>query len=123
MLGMATEQCIQIARLRLVIDAQLRPMPIESALLGGGESALAQHETAQRAVFAVACVGVPIRVLLHSIGARGRSKHQKNNPSTGDEALALRRRAMRPARNARSEERRVGKECVSTGRSRWSPYP
>src|SRR3546814_12730394 len=24
--------------------------------------------------------------------------------------------------NARSEERRVGKECVSTGRSRWSPY-
>src|SRR3546814_16573470 len=26
--------------------------------------------------------------------------------------------AMRP----RSEERRVGKECVSTCRSRWSPY-
>src|SRR3546814_15834153 len=23
----------------------------------------------------------------------------------------------------RSEERRVGKECVSTVRSRWSPYP
>src|SRR3546814_14742063 len=23
---------------------------------------------------------------------------------------------------ARSEERRVGKECVSTGRSRWLPY-
>src|SRR3546814_11932576 len=23
----------------------------------------------------------------------------------------------------RSEERRVGKECVSTGRSRWSPIP
>src|SRR3546814_13355279 len=23
----------------------------------------------------------------------------------------------------RSEERRVGKECVSTGRSRWSPLP
>src|SRR3546814_12708534 len=23
---------------------------------------------------------------------------------------------------ARSAERRVGKECVSTGRSRWSPY-
>src|SRR3546814_15861589 len=26
-------------------------------------------------------------------------------------------------RFCRSEERRVGKECVSTGRSRWSPYP
>src|SRR3546814_13399422 len=25
-------------------------------------------------------------------------------------------------RNIRSEERRVGKECVSTFRSRWSPY-
>ena len=24
--------------------------------------------------------------------------------------------------HARSEERRVGKECVSTCRSRWSPY-
>src|SRR3546814_12739270 len=26
-------------------------------------------------------------------------------------------------RTTRSEERRVGKECVSTCRSRWSPYP
>src|SRR3546814_14607920 len=26
------------------------------------------------------------------------------------------------SRAARSEERRVGKECVSTCRSRWSPY-
>ena len=28
----------------------------------------------------------------------------------------------RPDTPARSEERRVGKECVSTCRSRWSPY-
>src|SRR3546814_4406943 len=27
-----------------------------------------------------------------------------------------------PAHQGRSEERRVGKECVSTCRSRWSPY-
>src|SRR3546814_9693410 len=27
------------------------------------------------------------------------------------------------AQRYRSEERRVGKECVSTCRSRWSPYP
>src|SRR3546814_14985264 len=26
------------------------------------------------------------------------------------------------SKNDRSEERRVGKECVSTCRSRWSPY-
>src|SRR3546814_16999659 len=32
------------------------------------------------------------------------------------------RRPALPARAARSEERRVGKECVSTCRSRWSPY-
>src|SRR3546814_14265338 len=29
---------------------------------------------------------------------------------------------LRYAPMARSEERRVGKECVSTCRSRWSPY-
>src|SRR3546814_20899455 len=29
---------------------------------------------------------------------------------------------MEISRHARSEERRVGKECVSTCRSRWSPY-
>src|SRR3546814_15510634 len=34
---------------------------------------------------------------------------------------ALGRRCPR-AVAARSEERRVGKECVSTCRSRWSPY-
>src|SRR3546814_2923986 len=27
-----------------------------------------------------------------------------------------------PRKERRSEERRVGKECVSTCRSRWSPY-
>src|SRR3546814_15984884 len=31
-------------------------------------------------------------------------------------------RSQRMAFYARSEERRVGKECVSTCRSRWSPY-
>src|SRR3546814_19658702 len=30
--------------------------------------------------------------------------------------------ALRNAGGDRSEERRVGKECVSTCRSRWSPY-
>src|SRR3546814_3315857 len=31
-------------------------------------------------------------------------------------------RIARCGRRGRSEERRVGKECVSTCRSRWSPY-
>src|SRR3546814_11911354 len=33
------------------------------------------------------------------------------------------RRIYGGAAAVRSEERRVGKECVSTFRSRWSPYP
>src|SRR3546814_8345517 len=37
-------------------------------------------------------------------------------PDRGDEALAAERGARR------KEERRVGKECVSKYRSRWSPY-
>src|SRR3546814_2933665 len=32
------------------------------------------------------------------------------------------RRLLRRVLELRSEERRVGKECVSTCRSRWSPY-
>src|SRR3546814_7896151 len=36
-------------------------------------------------------------------------------------ALALTRHATSKI-GSRSEERRVGKECVSTCRSRWSPY-
>src|SRR3546814_17171998 len=35
---------------------------------------------------------------------------------------ATRVRSSQPRSAARSEERRVGKECVSTCRSRWSPY-
>src|SRR3546814_18826746 len=35
--------------------------------------------------------------------------------------LSLPRKAGDPI-SLRSEERRVGKECVRTGRTRWSPY-
>src|SRR3546814_15350615 len=41
------------------------------------------------------------------------------NMHCGPRALAL--RSATPPESARSEERRVGKECVSTCRSRWSP--
>src|SRR3546814_12099896 len=34
----------------------------------------------------------------------------------------FREESQTPEGEARSEERRVGKECVSTCRSRWSPY-
>src|SRR3546814_18954364 len=41
-------------------------------------------------------------------------------PAPGKFEAAFRRQAEAGA--DRSEERRVGKECVSTCRSRWSPY-
>src|SRR3546814_4811534 len=42
------------------------------------------------------------------------------DPPTG--RRRLRRGADHALPGRRSEERRVGKECVSTCRSRWSPY-
>src|SRR3546814_12654764 len=40
-----------------------------------------------------------------------------------ERACLLVRLPGRRRQRTRSEERRVGKECVSTCRSRWSPYP
>src|SRR3546814_12444761 len=39
-----------------------------------------------------------------------------------DCVLAMERGVVSTSASARSEERRVGKECVRTCRSRWSPY-
>src|SRR3546814_14233842 len=41
---------------------------------------------------------------------------------TNAECVAVYDRAVTATLDPRSEERRVGKECVSTCRSRWSPY-
>src|SRR3546814_16732196 len=42
----------------------------------------------------------------------GEISYEQNDDGTFDGSVSL----------GRSEERRVGKECVSTCRSRWSPY-
>src|SRR3546814_6657745 len=42
---------------------------------------------------------------------------KRSSPPTPPHSHSSRRRSV-----LRSEERRVGKECVSTCRSRWSPY-
>src|SRR3546814_19732142 len=54
-------------------------------------------------------------------GERRRPQAVPENQATG---LACRVRVIKGGirRPGRSEERRVGKECVSTCRSRWSPY-
>src|SRR3546814_15387170 len=44
------------------------------------------------------------------------------NIEAGENIALHHRRFMPELREQRSEERRVGKECVSTCRSRWSPY-
>src|SRR3546814_11944959 len=45
-----------------------------------------------------------------------------DNPNFITSDVRLARRASTLGAIRRSEERRVGKECVSTCRSRWSPY-
>src|SRR3546814_10054330 len=55
---------------------------------------------------------LPVTSLLYALGM------------TGEEILNFfyDRLVFERAEDGRSEERRVGKECVSTCRSRWSPY-
>src|SRR3546814_15928774 len=45
-----------------------------------------------------------------------------HHPRLGEAAARRAQRADLDEGLERSEERRVGKECVSTCRSRWSPY-
>src|SRR3546814_4189992 len=52
------------------------------------------------------------------MAVEGRGRHHLDLHRLFRLAMAL----APDGRPARSEERRVGKECVSTCRSRWSPY-
>src|SRR3546814_15853574 len=60
---------------------------------------------------------------------RGAGEHEIAEPGEPGERFGLRAarepKACHPGEAAadRSEERRGGKECVRTCRSRWSPYP
>src|SRR3546814_14540534 len=60
------------------------------------------------------------------LDAVGIIEHHAKVADAPDAGLAAHRRLARfdarIAEDARSEERRVGKECVSTCRSRWWPY-
>src|SRR3546814_2622754 len=71
-------------------------------------------------------------VIVHVGGLEGVTALEGRNDRAGDPGparVAGRRRpplhvgdALRGREQHRSEERRVGNECVSTCRSRWSPY-
>src|SRR3546814_17711457 len=56
-------------------------------------------------------------------GRAGQRRHAGGTGSLGEKPVSSSRppSAFKERRD-RSEERRVGKECVSTCRSRWSPY-
>src|SRR3546814_19344257 len=56
------------------------------------------------------------------MGAIIRPRYPSEEPRPGQVVLLAWRLSVHKASNHRSEERRVGKECVSTCRSRWSPY-
>src|SRR3546814_13535358 len=46
----------------------------------------------------------------------------QNGSAPRDNPWTIRSVAHLPEKRNRSEERRVGKECISTCRSRWEPY-
>src|SRR3546814_14343522 len=59
-------------------------------------------------------------IFISSMRARDAVERANQQVESGRYAAQL---LMDDLQMARSEERRVGKECVSTCRSRWSPYP
>src|SRR3546814_18826765 len=59
------------------------------------------------------------QVVIDVLRRRGYRRVALHNPGAMPFAFLS---AIKTALGDRSEERRVGKECVSTCRSRWSPY-
>src|SRR3546814_16404601 len=98
------------------------------ALLGGdggrlviGATGAAASETAPRAVLAMAERMPQMRIGL----MEGTLDVLLDLLSQGDLDIVISRSTVEriDEANIRSEERRVGKECVSTCRYRWSPRP
>src|SRR3546814_12303548 len=80
---------------------------------GGGD-----HALGLAAAEPEAAVGVEVAEVAHAVDDAGTSARcaRALTPTLSRK----RERGQKPS--PRSEERRVGKECVSTCRSRWSPY-
>src|SRR3546814_11907488 len=78
-------------------------------------SADPESVTIRQALFEIGCrMGIAFTVVADRANAGGGIvvRYGRDEAAAGEIALPC----------ARSEERRVGKECVSTCRSRWSPY-
>src|SRR3546814_12919852 len=102
--------------------------PDRAAALGIGDGERMRVETAHGAIEAVAWVNAGIRPSTVFVPI-GWGEKQPYNPWRSVNFLTDKnqRDPVSDQTNlktllCRSEERRVGKECVSTCRSRWSPY-
>src|SRR3546814_11172210 len=86
----------------------------------GGEGAR-QREAMLRAGEGRACPAGPVRIgdrAGNAVGGGGRDQRAREQRSR----IGAAAHRLVPTSDSRSEERRVGKESVSTCRSRWSPY-
>src|SRR3546814_13677068 len=102
MVGVASNLDLPLARYRRADAAA------DAAIGAGGADGL-DHQAAAFSVLARQMRTRPASILTGTVGVQPLS-----SPSASPVDSEI--------RQLRSEERRVGKECVSTCRSRWSPY-
>ena len=118
------------------LRVQVRTLKAEPGLLTREARASANVVAEKESLVAAGASGRVVRTLPAGTRVRAGEGVVFLDPAPFQEALAQAKLALRQAeenlaraeaqtegnRKARSEERRVGKECVSTCRSRWSPY-
>src|SRR3546814_13726309 len=85
---------------------------LDAPILGLNRNDLPPHPTAFATAIFLNEIGEPAQKIVKLLF----------RPSGQSEAGKIGRVSPPVCREHRSEERRVGKECVSTCRSRWSPY-
>src|SRR3546814_17746836 len=99
-----------------ILTGRTRP---EAVFIGGGLS-----QSLLAAVFALP--GGPTRLVANAVTLESEALLARWHADKGGDLLRIELAQAMPLGSRRgwrrSEERRVGKECVSTGRSRWSPY-
>src|SRR3546814_1136479 len=79
----------------------------------------------QTCALPISCLSDHLRSLMKSLlamTAEVSALRLTFEPDRGSQGFLVKLRYWSAAASRRSEERRVGKECVSTCRSRWSPY-